>query len=42
MLDNPAKMEQFKKTLEENGTLDRDPAFLEKVASALLRIGITA
>lgn len=42
MLDNPAKMEQFKKTLAENGTLDRDPAFLEKFASVLPAIGITA
>lgn len=42
MLDNPAKMEEFKKILAENGTLDRDPAILEKIASFLLRIGIAA
>lgn len=42
MLDNPEKMAEFKKILEKNGTLDRDPTFLEKLGSVLPRIAITA
>ncbi|NRH20998.1 hypothetical protein HOO68_03060 [Candidatus Gracilibacteria bacterium] len=41
-LSDPKRIEKFKETLKANGTLDRDPAFLEKVASVLLRIGISA
>lgn len=41
-LSDPSKIAKFKETLQANGTLDRDPAFLEKVASVLLRIGISA
>ncbi len=41
-MNNPEKMENFAKTLEESGVLERDPSFLEKVASVLLRMGISA
>lgn len=41
-LDNPDTVSRFQQTLEDRGILKEDPRFIEKVASALMRIGVSA